>query len=69
MLLTDEERKKFVVYLRCDAASNKSIADQLANSSTIMGPAIQELAKRKRVLALAEVIVAQELESAESQVI
>ena len=60
LLLTDEERKRFVEWLKQDALSNDLLAKQMDGM-----PHLAPLAKQKRMLAMSETIVAKELEKAE----
>jgi hypothetical protein len=63
MLLTDEERLKFVVYCRDAANSADAISRQFeAMNATVYA----ELAKREKYKAIAYSIVAQDLEICES---
>lgn len=64
MLLTDEERKKFVAYLRQDIMSNEAIVRQM-EKLPFTGPLINE----RKSLINAEIIVANMLEGFESQTI
>lgn len=57
MLLTEEERVKFVAFLRQEATTNDALARQLADMN------LPGLSKRKRALAAAQTIVAVEMES------
>ena len=62
-VLSDAERQRFIRWLREDAASNDQMAKLLDSESN---PLMQALAKKKRMLVVAESIVAKELESAET---
>ena len=63
MLLTDEERLKFVVYCRDAAHSADAISKQFA---AMCAPMYAEMAKREKHKAVAYSIVAQDLELCES---
>lgn len=63
-LLTDAERRRFSEWLKQDAESNVMLAEQLRAM-----PHLAALMKMKQALATAEILVARELDSAESQTI
>ena len=65
MLLTDDERHRFITYLEQDAESNRLLIEQFAK----LGPHLEPLAKAKRSEMMAELIVATMLRSSESQTI
>ena len=64
MILTEDERRKFVEYLEQDAMSNDLLAKQMDTM-----PSMGAMAKKKRTLALAQALVAKELGGWESQTI
>ena len=66
MLLTDEERIRFADYLERDASSNDGMAKQLEGNDRLPDAIRITLVKQKRTLAMAQMIVAKELRSAES---
>lgn len=57
--LTTEERKRFVVYLRVEAATNETLAEQIDK----LGPMHMIMAKKYRAEATAATIIANKLES------
>ena len=64
IVLTAEERQRFILYLRQEAASNEALATQ-ANTMD----SLQMVVKRYRQKAFACMIVATDLESVEVQTI
>lgn len=67
-LLTDAERHRFARWLRQDAESNDAMAKRLDAEGERWQP-LNELAKRKRSLALAQSIVAHHLETTETMTV
>lgn len=67
--LTPEERRKFVEYLKQEAASCDALVGQLEKSGGIAVPSMQVLAKIQRTEAAAYLFVATKLEGWEQQTI
>lgn len=63
MLLTDQERARFVAYLESDASDSEGMAEQMGKFG---GPPQQALAKKLRMEAAACKIVAAKLKATES---
>lgn len=66
MLLTDKERTRFVKWLEMTASNCTGMAKQC---ELLSGPAISEIAKREKIKAAACLLIACDLQSAESMTI
>ncbi len=63
MILSDEDRVKFILYLDTCIKSADAMAEQLGKKP---GPIYEELAKRERVESMAMQVVSRKLKSMES---
>lgn len=66
MILTDEERNKFIAYLEMNASTS---AEMIKQFEKLSGPAMIEMAKREKQKLVAYTIIANDLKSAESMTI